>query len=365
MPDNLKESIEKLAVRTKSIIGRISSEEATKNAIIMPFIQTLGYDVFNPDEVFPEYVADIGIKHGEKVDYAIMCNGKPVILVECKACNSELSVENEGQLFRYFHVSDAEFALLTNGIDYRFYTDLDAPNKMDKKPFLEFSLLNPDKINYQALSKLSKLNFDADSIKKAADHLKRVTAIRAVIKSELENPSIDFVKLVFRKISPAGAMFSDKARTQTAPLVKSVLADAINDLVKANLSNAMDNADATSEQISAETAEPNSDGSGIVTTREELDAFSIVKAILHGTIPVELVEFKDWKSYASINFKGSCYKPICRLYFNNPQNLRIGCFDGKHEERVPIRKLDDIFDLSGRIKYAALKYGFRWETGDF
>ena len=356
MPDNLKDSIEKLSERIKSIQGKISSEEATKNAIIMPFIQALGYDVFNPDEVFPEFVADLGIKHGEKVDYAILRDGKPVILVECKACNVELSVENEGQLFRYFHVSEAEFALLTNGIDYRFYTDLDAPNKMDKKPFLEFSLLKPDKINYPELEKLTKSNFDSVSIKKAADHLKRVTAIRSVIQSELENPSIDFVKLIFRKISPQGAIFSDKARTQVSPLVKSVLADTINDLVKANLSSAMNNADATSEQISAETAAPETEGNGIVTTREELDAFSIVKAVLHGTIPVDQVEFKDWKSYASITFQGSCFKPICRLYFNNPQNLKIGCFDGKNEERISIKTLDDIFDLAGRLKCTVLKY---------
>lgn len=353
--ESLKEAVAKLSEKVKANLGRISSEEATKNAFIMPFIQLMGYDVFNPAEVTPEYVADVGVKRGERVDYAILIDNKPAIVVECKSCNTELCIGNESQLFRYFTASEASFALLTNGIEYKFYTDLDAPNKLDNKPFLDFSILYPDKINYPELIKLTKQNFDAESIRKAADHLKRVTAIRQVIKSELTTPSTEFVKLVFRKISPSGAMFSDKARSSVSPLVKSVIDDVINDLVKANLASAINVTEEKADQISAETSSP-ATFDGIVTTQEELEGYAIVKAVLHDTIPPEDVTMKDWKSYCAISFKNNSWCPICRLYFNNPQNLRVGFFDCAKEERVQINSVNDIFNYAGRIKCAVLKY---------
>ena len=354
MLNSMKESISKLSDRVKAQRGMVSTEEATKNAFIMPFIQIMGYDVFDPSQVIPEYIADIGIKRGERVDYAIMREGKAEILIECKSSNTVLDVYNESQLFRYFTCCDAQFAILTNGIEYKFYTDLEAPNKMDEKPFLEFSILHPDKIDYIELVKLSKDRFDAASIRKSADHLKKVTAIRQIINSELKNPSADFVKLIFRKISSPGAVFSDKVRIQISPLVKSVIDDTINDIVKSSLSDAVGVTEAISNKIYSETAP--SQNSEIVTTPDELEGYAIIKAILHDKIPLEKVIMTDWKSYCAINFDGSGHKPICRLYFNNPQNYRIGLFDEKTEEKIQISCVNDIFKYSGRIVCSALKY---------
>lgn len=116
------------------------TEEAAKNALVMPFLRALGYDVFNPGEVVPEFTCDIATKKGEKVDYAICQGGKVSMLVECKPANAELSIKNAGQLFRYFSVTEARVALLTNGVVYRFFSDLDAPNKMDERPFFSCQL---------------------------------------------------------------------------------------------------------------------------------------------------------------------------------------------------------------------------------
>ena len=98
----------------------IQTEEATKMAFIAPFLNLLGYDVFNPSIVVPEFVADVGSKKGEKVDYAIMDNGKPLILIEAKSVHENLDNHNN-QLVRYFTVTDAKFGILTNGIEYRFF----------------------------------------------------------------------------------------------------------------------------------------------------------------------------------------------------------------------------------------------------
>ena len=133
------EDMKKLAERLASIESQVTTEEATKMSLILPFFQLLGYDVFNPSEFCPEFTADVGIKKGEKVDYAILRSGQPVILIEAKAVSKKLD-RHSSQLFRYFVTTQAKFAILTNGIHYKFYTDLDEPNKMDKDPFMEFRL---------------------------------------------------------------------------------------------------------------------------------------------------------------------------------------------------------------------------------
>ncbi|UUF04213.1 type I restriction endonuclease [Xanthomonas hortorum] len=109
-----------LATRISTTRALIQTEEATKNAMVMPLIQILGYNVFDPLEVTPEIVADVGIKKGEKVDYAILRDGKPIILFECKKAGAELNINHASQLFRYFHVTAARFGVLTNGLVYRF-----------------------------------------------------------------------------------------------------------------------------------------------------------------------------------------------------------------------------------------------------
>lgn len=139
---DLIDQLKDLSSRIRKVKDGIQTEEATKNAMIMPFIQILGYNVFDPSEVTPELIADVGVKKGEKVDYAILMDNKPIILFECKKSDSDLSINHASQLFRYFHVTEARFAVLTNGVSYRFFTDLEQPNKMDEKPFFEFNILD-------------------------------------------------------------------------------------------------------------------------------------------------------------------------------------------------------------------------------
>ena len=132
---DFKDAIKQLSERVLKLKDNILTEEATKNAFIMPFINVLGYDVFNPLEVVPEMTCDIAMKKGEKIDYAIIKEGEPILLIECKHWAQDLNL-HDNQLIRYFNVSKAKFGILTNGITYRFYTDLIEPNKMDEKTIL-------------------------------------------------------------------------------------------------------------------------------------------------------------------------------------------------------------------------------------
>jgi ubiquinone/menaquinone biosynthesis C-methylase UbiE len=169
---DLIDRLRELATRLPRQIEHIQTEEATKNALILPFIAALGYNVFDPTEVTPELNADVGVKKGEKVDYAILKDGKPIILFECKHHATDLAQTHASQLYRYFSVTDARFSVLTNGIVYWFYTDLDAPNKMDAKPFFEFNLLDIRDGDVDELKKFSKSAFDLNHILTTASELK-------------------------------------------------------------------------------------------------------------------------------------------------------------------------------------------------
>ncbi|WP_303681056.1 type I restriction endonuclease, partial [Pelodictyon luteolum] len=174
---DLKDSLKAIADRVSKLKEQIGTEEATKNAFIMPFLQALGYDVFNPVEVVPEFTADIGLKKGEKIDYAIIKDGVPAILIECKHWAQDLNL-HDGQLLRYFHVSQAKFGLLTNGVSYRFFSDLVQQNKMDEKPFLEFDITEINDGQLEELKKFHKSSFDVDSIVNTASDLKYTNELK-------------------------------------------------------------------------------------------------------------------------------------------------------------------------------------------
>ena len=188
----LYNALKTLAIKINQLKHQIETEESTKHAFVLPFINLLGYDTFNPTEVVPEFTADLGLIKGEKVDYAILQNEEPVMIIECKNWVENLDLHNS-QLARYFHVTNTRFALLTNGIEYRFYTDLEESNIMDTKPFLEFDVTKLKESMLPEIAKFHKSNFDIDSIVDNASNLKYLKEIKKLINEELQEPSYDFV----------------------------------------------------------------------------------------------------------------------------------------------------------------------------
>jgi hypothetical protein len=199
---NFVEKLQELAIKTEKLCPVLETEEATKNALVLPLIHMLGYDIFDPTEVVPEFTADMGIKKGEKVDYAVKKGGKIIMLFECKHCGGDLSLKHASQLFRYFAVTDARIGVLTNGIVYRFYTGLEAPNRMDEKPFLEVNILDLSDVAINELQKLSKEQFDVDTIVASAGQLKFTRQIKKLINQQIENPTDEFVRFFASKFAP-------------------------------------------------------------------------------------------------------------------------------------------------------------------
>ena len=354
---DLIDKVHEIASRLEQQADHINTEEATKNALIMPLIAALGYDVFNPQEVLPEFTADVGMKKGEKVDYAIIREGKAVILIECKSRGSDLNKAHASQLYRYFGVSNARFGILTNGVEYRFFTDLDEPNRMDKKPFFVLNISDFQEHQITELKKFTKSAYSLEDILATASKLKYMGAIKALFESEFDDPSKDFVKFF-------AAQCYDRKLTQSVvdqftPIIREAGKRFLNEKINARLRSALTRTDTTDTAQntgeSDENPEPDEAADGVVTTVEELEGYSIVKAIVREVIDVKRVAMRDTKSYFGVLLDDNNRKPICRLHFNSSKKY-LGLFIQKKEERVAIETIDDIFKHGDRLKATISEY---------
>lgn len=316
-----------LSSRAQKQLSHIQTEEATKTALVMPFINALGYNVFDPTEVVPEYICDIGTKKGEKIDYAIMRDGKPIILFECKHVDSDLNVNHASQLFRYFHVTEARIAILTNGMIYRLFTDLEQPNKMDERPFLEFDLSNFHENDVAEIKKLSKSSFNIEDMLFAAYNLKYMRAFKKYFNEQFTQPSVDFVHFVSKQVYEG--VLTPKLKEQFNVLVHRSFHQFLNDKISIRLRSAMIDTSGQGPLVSDVPSIPAFETSGVAesevkdvdTTVEETEGFMIVRAILRKTVLVNRVVMRDVQSYCGILLDDNNRKPICRLHFNSSKKI--------------------------------------------
>lgn len=346
-----------LSSRVAAAKDMIQTEEATKNAMIMPFIQMLGYNVFDPLEVTPELIADIGTKKGEKVDYAILRDSKPIILFECKKSGADLNINHAGQLFRYFHVTEARFGVLTNGLIYKFFTDLEQPNKMDEKPFFEFSILDFKDRDVEELKKFAKSAFNLDTILTTANDLKYTRAIQNRLSAWMTSPSEEFVRLVASDLF-GSRRFTPALKEQFTSITKRAFEQLLGERINDRLKGAMTPESPPTAELAIPVAST-TDGaeSGILTTDEEIEGFYIIRALLRGTINSQRIFMRDSQSYCAILFDNNNRKPVCRLRFNNLQKLYLGVFnEKKEEERFLLESVDDIYNHAEQIKATVSTY---------
>ncbi|ASZ11414.1 type I restriction enzyme HsdR N-terminal domain-containing protein [Chitinophaga pendula] len=350
---DFKDTIKQLAERILKHKELVQTEEATKHSFVMPFIQALGYDVFNPMEVVPEFVADLGIKKGEKVDYAIVKEGQPVILIECKHWSSNLDPHNS-QLFRYFHTTKAKFSILTNGFESWFYTDLDEPNKMDQKPFFIFDLQDIRDNQIEELKKFHKNYFDSDTIVSTASELKYLGLIKQLFNTEVNNPSPDFVRHFARQVYTNGSV-TQKVLDQFTQFTKKAFQIYISDLITERLKSALQKEE--NDQPPAEAVELIMEPeSKIQTTQEELDSFQIIRSILRQVVPVDKIHYRDAQSYFAILYDDNNRKPLCRLYIGATKK-QIGLFGADRTEvKKELSSLDDIFQHADHLLETAKSY---------
>ncbi|NMP57704.1 type I restriction endonuclease [Enterococcus mundtii] len=336
--DNLKQ-LGKRVIELKDSIG---TEEATKTSLIMPFFATLGYDLFNPTEFVPEFTADVGIKKGEKVDYAIVLDRKPTILIEAKSINQQLT-KHDSQLFRYFGTTTSKFGILTNGEEYKFFTDLDEPNKMDLTPFLTINITKIKDNQIPELAKFHKDNFDVDKITSSAAELKYLSSLKSYLTSELNEPSDNFVKYLLGEIYEG--MKTKQTIEKFKPIIKKgmnqFIAEKVNDKLSAALKTSVITDENEAKSQSDTTDESDSE---VITTPEELEAYTICKVVLKDTIPLNRLFYRDNRSYFNILLDDNIRKWILRVRFNS-SGMKIELNDDNktiYELSEPM----DIYNLS-------------------
>lgn len=353
---DFKDSIKQLLDRVLKLKDSILTEEATKNAFIMPFINALGYDVFNPLEVVPEMTCDIAMKKGEKIDYAIIKDSDPILLIECKHWAQDLNL-HDNQLIRYFNVSKAKFGLLTNGIIYRFYTDLIEPNKMDEKPFLEIDITDLKDNQIEELKKFHKSYFDIDNVLSSASELKYTGELKSIIAQEFASPSAEFVKYFAKQVYDG--IITAKLLDQFTHLTKKSISTYINDLISERLKSALKTEDVVEKKEEEKEKEilKEEDDCKIVTTEEEIESYLIVKSILRPVVDISRVVYRDAQTYFAILLDDNNRKPICRMYFNGITKKYVATFDeNKKETKHEIGSLNDIYNFTKELSDIVLFY---------
>lgn len=338
------EKIEQLKERVLNIKDNLQTEEATKNALIMPMLNILGFDVFNPLEVVPEFVADTRFKKDEKVDYAILKDGKPIILIECKKIeNSKLDIKKHGgQLFKYFTACKAKFIILTNGIIYKFFSDIEEQNILDKEPFFIFNLIDYKENHLETLAEFKKENFDIDKIFKNAGDLKNIKQFEQVIENEYLNPSEDFIRYLINKTEGFNGRITEKVvekhKKTTIEAFNLFMSRVMKTSLDFNLANQEKNEDNKNDKKKNE----------IVTTPEELEGYAFVKSLLKDVVDLNRVTYRDNASYFNVLLDNNILKTICRLYFNTKQKY-IAFLINKKENKIPIEKVEDVLNFKENI----------------
>ncbi|WP_313504195.1 type I restriction endonuclease [Kaistella carnis] len=346
----LKLKLEQLHQRVDSLKDQINTEEATKNAFVMPFIQILGYDIFNPTEVIPEFICDIGTKKGEKVDYVIKNNGEPILIIECKHWKENVDAHNS-QLHRYYHVSKARFGVLTNGHTYNFYADLEKPNIMDEKPFFTLDLSDLKDSSIKILENFTKTDYSLENILDSAEAMKYIKAIRKEFEKELIEPSDEFIRILVNKFFDKPLIASRMVTFRE--YTKKAITNTINDSISLRLKSALNINENIAKEQHLENPQPideNVENPKFITTEEELEGFQIVKAILREKIPTERIAYRDTQSYFGILLDDNNRKPLARLHFNTINNYLELFHNGKDAgEKILLNSIDEIYNYREQL----------------
>lgn len=296
----LKEFENELQVLSRQISQRkqlVTNEEMTKQSLIIPFLQLLGYNVFDPLEVRPEYDADFSFKKGEKVDYAIFRNNEPIIFIEAKSVDETLTLHN-GQLARYFNATPSvKVAILTNGIEYHFFTDLTKENIMDRDPFYIFNIESYKEIDIENIDRFRKEKFDSASIMTLAEDLVYFSNLNHTLKELFTNPSDDFLRFLIKDFS--NHRVTTNVIERFRPIVKKAINTTLLEIISEGLTET-----ASTMVVKGKSLSGRSEGtkkSKVHTTEDEMKGFKLIKEILHqANRSIDQLAYKDTVNYFNI-----------------------------------------------------------------
>ncbi len=345
------DDLRQLAEHVKRRQGHVKSEEATKQAIVLPFLQVLGFDVYDPSEVQPEYVADFAKKKPgggmEKVDYVLRVGGQPAMFVECKPIDSAPE-DADGQLARYFNATPSvRVGVVTNGLRYRFFTDLRAPNVMDPTPFLQFDILSFTDRDADNLRTFTKDGFNPSAIQACAEEIIYTDRLTGLVGELLRNPSENFVRFLLGELELVSGRVTARVVERFTPIVRRAVQSTIVEMMTRSIqqeiaapppaslpaptASVVPAAPATAQALatmSATGSTPPSDAADakapreVVTTAEELELFDVVGRFVADSAHKRPIAYKDTTGYFGINL-GKVSQWFLRAFFNGPKKALV------------------------------------------
>ncbi|BCI65996.1 type I restriction endonuclease [Acetobacter aceti] len=308
MSDDFRQKFKTFSERMIGISTRCTNEEATKLFLVLPLINFLGYDTMNPDEVCPEHNADFSEKYKNRVDFAILKEGEPVIAIECKSLGAELK-DDRGQLRSYFNAAPTvKMGVITDGMAYEFYADSDEPNMMDSNAFLSFDLHDIAKGKIEdsvvdGLKSLQKSNFDPENIGAEAKRKLIFQNLVQQIEELAKEPSDAFVRLLLQGIGLSN--IRSKAMADYIILTKSAFGEFINLRILQRLDLPAKDKEADKPLVAADVPKSDTDDNKepeIIPSETEMEVFEYTKkrlAFLSDTdelfSAIDSIEFKDYK----------------------------------------------------------------------
>lgn len=355
-----------LAARIEQVSNTSLNEAVTKTSLVMPFLQAMGYDVFNNNEVAPEYTSDFGTKRGEKIDFAILREGTPVILIECKPLGDPLDAGSCSQLFRYFATQPARIGILTNGRRYLFFSDLEKQNVMDGKPFMEIDLLHFNERDLPELHKLTKEAWDIDGALSSAETLKFVRAIKILVMQEIIEPTDDLVRHYASQVYQG--KITHRIIDMFRQIVKRAYAEHVSDQISSRLNTLRIAEEERLNTVQAVQPQQEISDDGIITHNTEVWGFVAIRALLSKVIEPMRVTMRDQKTYCSILLDDNNRKPICRFYnfqhweeglenIGNNAHIVILTESNDRGEKFSLQCIDDIYPLQDRLIAALMRHG--------
>ncbi|QCO22758.1 type I restriction endonuclease subunit R [Acinetobacter cumulans] len=306
----------------KRVGNHCSTEETTKQALILPLLEILGFNPYDPTKVLAEFAADFpGVKSTERVDYALYCNGQPVMFIEAKAHDANLT-NHAPQLSRYFNSSlGVTIGAITNGREWRFFTDLINTNVMDEKPFLTIDFTKHKAEELIQLAEFKHDNFHVDKLRFFAEENQYIQQFKTVIKKSINEVDLDFVRYVAQQAN-IPRQLNTKFLETIQPFVKQAVEQAISDTVVKGLSSpTIITAQPIELPIAPNPIESNIDSprdiineenTKIVTTLDEQLLFKLVQELL----PNHELIAKDTESYYSILYQNKNNRWLFRYDVN-------------------------------------------------
>jgi len=326
---------------------KVESEASTNTSLVQPFLTALGYDVGNPEEVSPEHHADFSDKYKNKVDYAILHQGTPVIAIESKRVGSTMT-DDRGQLRSYFNACPTvKLGILTDGLRYEFYADSDKPNMMDESAFLRLDLAEVAKdgaIDENTLGGIAAIRnglFNPEDVGAEAKRKLLFESIVEVIKGFKSAPSDEFIRFILAR-DEVGSKASKTPRSQITQKIVEANRDVVQAAMEAFVAQEAlarfgyaprDVVKAAPERVESPPSAPapvvtGDQSDGIAPSEVEADAFGYAKNRLFFLVRNDVLFHEVQK----ITFRKS--KAAFRVYYGRPNSGSLFDYREHRDGRV-------------------------------